>query len=99
MQFPKIDINVQEGINPGEQLSGDRWAEAAGVTFARSWTPAMLHLAVQRGEDEFIRIARPILAGHGFTQRHYKRMFEIIKRTAELNPVHANDPNIEYLKG
>lgn len=73
--------------NPLDQISRDRWAEAVGAVLARSYAPTLLHTIVDAGEDEFIRVARGPLNGHGFSQANYKRIFAILKRTAALNPL------------
>jgi hypothetical protein len=74
-------------INPFEGASRERCAIAAGVVMARSWAPALLHVVVGAGYDEFERVYRPTARLHGFQQSDIKAIFELLVRTAKLNPV------------
>lgn len=91
---PKID--AVPDINPAEQVSRERWAEAAGVVMARTMAPIVLHTIVLQGFSEFERKYRPIAKAQGFRQENVRRIFEIITSTAAANPIDGR-PNIERL--
>lgn len=85
--------------NPLDMVSRDHWANAVGAVLARSYAPVLLHKIVDAEFDEFERVARHELSGHGFTQDNFRRIFAIMQRTARLNPLNGGEVNIEMLEG
>lgn len=71
----------------GDKINREHWAVAFAVVFCRSLKPWVLQEIVAHGEREFYNKSQHILRGHGFTRDEFTRIFRIIKRTSELNPV------------
>lgn len=79
-----------------DRVSREHWAEAAGAVLARSLTPVAMHIIVSMGFEMFIKRARGVYAGHAFTQDNYRRIWEILVRTARNNPLDG-PVNIEHI--
>lgn len=78
-----------QDLNKGDAISRKRWSIVASCVLIKALTVEGLHAVVARGFDEFERVARTQFHGHGFYTEDYRRMFGLIKRHAELNPIGA----------
>lgn len=84
-------------VNPLDKISRRAWATAAGAVICGQWTPEHFALCVTRGFDEFERIARREMHGHGFRTDDYRLIFNMIKRAHKLNPANPRDVVNKYI--
>ncbi len=66
-----------------DKLSREHWSEAAAEIMLKVFDPVILLTIIAGGEDEFERVARPILQGHMFKREDYRRIFEKLRTAAQ----------------
>ena len=66
-----------------DKLSREHWAEAAAEIMLKVFDPVTLLTVIAGGEDEFERVARPIMQGHMFKSEDYRRIFAKLRVAAQ----------------
>lgn len=77
--MPDRDLTHLENL---DAVDRKRWSIAASEALIQSQTREVLVAIAARGLDEFIRVSRPIYAGHAFRFEDFKRMYERICRAS-----------------